>query len=129
LMEAGDKLVVTFSETLATPANGTPAVTETDPNGGGNDTLTIAGVTTASNTGTDGYLTSNNRSATFSTSARSVSGATITVTVAGACSGSGCGSLAADQGALVFVPLATVTDAAGNAAAGSFTTAATFRLF
>ena len=128
-MESGDTLSVTFSEPLATPSNATASISETDPSGSGNDTLTIAGVTTTANTGSNGYETSNKNTATFGSSTRVVSGATITATVAGTCAGGGCATLAASQGALVFVPDAGITDASGNAAAGTFTTASNFKPF
>jgi hypothetical protein len=128
-IEANDTLTITFSEAIATPVSGLASISETDPNGNGNDTLTIGGVVTNANTGSNGYVTSNNQTATFASSTTTVGGATITAKVLGACSGGGCASLAASQGAMVFAPNPTIADAAGNAAAGSFTTAATFKLF
>ena len=128
-IDVGDTLTITFSETIAAPTTGTASISEADPPGGGNDTLTIAGVSTASNTGSNAYVSGNNSNGTFASSTRTVTGSTITVTVAGACTGSCGANLTAGTGALAFVPVVGITDAAGNAAAGSFTTAAGFRLF
>jgi hypothetical protein len=49
------------------------------------------------------------------------------VTVAGTCTGT-C-AIGTGQGALSFSPATSITDPAGNAAAGAFTTATTFQLF
>ena len=70
-----------------------------------------------------------NTSASFSSSSISASGATITATVGGSCAGTCGANVAAGAGALVFSPDPALQDAAGNTAAGSFTTAAGFRLF
>jgi hypothetical protein len=131
LMQAGDAIAVTFSESiLASSVPGSTTITETDPSGGGNDTLTIASLTNgARNLGANNYVTTNNTSAAFASSTLSVSGATVTATVAGACAGAGCVALGAGTGAFQFAPATTITDAAGNAAAGTLTTAATFQAF
>ncbi len=131
LMEAGDVFAVTFSEAIASPVGPTTTITETDPSGGGNDTLTIAGLTAVAGvvTGSNLYIATDDTSASFSSSTLSAAGAVITATVSGSCSGV-CGvEITAGMGALVFTPDPGLQDAAGNPAAGSLTTAATFRLF
>ena len=85
----------------------------------------VAVVVTGSNT----YILTDNTNASFSSSTISTSGAVITTTVAGICSGTCGANIAAGIGALVYTPDPTLQDAAGNAAAGSLTTAGTFRLF
>ena len=75
-------------------------------------------------------MTTDNTSAAFASSTLAVSRLPrVTATVAGACAGTGCASSRPGQGALAFAAATTITDAAGNAAAGTFTTAATFRAF
>ncbi len=131
LIEAGDTFTVTFSETIATAVGPSAPITETDPSGAGSDRLTIAGLTAAAGvvTGSNAYILTDNTSASFSSSTISKSGALVTATVAGTCSGTCAVNITAGIGALVFTPDPAVQDAAGNTAAGSFTTAATFRLF
>ncbi len=131
LMEAADTFIVTFSEPIATAIGPSTTITETDPSGAGNDKLTITGLTAAAGvaTGSNAYILTDNTSAAFASSTISKSGAVITATVAGACSGTCDANITAGIGALVFTPDPTLQDAAGNAAAGSFTTAAAFRLF
>ena len=131
LMEAGDTVTVTFSETIATAAGPGTTITETDPTGSGNDRLTVAGLTAVGGvaTGSNVYVVTDNTSASFASSTLSKVGAAVTATVAGACSGTCAANLAAGIGALVFTPDSSLADAAGNTATGSVTTAATFRLF
>ncbi len=131
LMEAGDLLHVTFSESLAALGSTSTTVTETDPPGSGNDRLTVAGLTAVAGvaTGSNGYVVTNNTSASFASSAIGLAGAVVTATVAGSCTDTCGANLAAGIGALVFTPDPTLQDAAGNTATGSVTTAATFRLF
>ncbi len=131
LMEVGDTVTVTFSEAIATAVGPGTTITETDPNGGGNDTLTVAGLTAVAgvSTGSNLYIAANNTSASFAGSGLSGLGAAITATVAGACTGTCGANITAGIGALVFTPDPTLADAAGNTATGSVTTAATFRLF
>ena len=131
LMEVGDALQVTFSEPiLASSVPGSTTITETDPNGSGNDTLTITGLTNGARAlGANNYIAANNTSAAFASSTLAVSGANVTATVAGACTGTCGANITAGRGALAFAPATTITDAAGNAATGALTTAATFRVF
>lgn len=130
LMEVGDTFEVTFSEAIASPVGPGAAITETDPSVG-NDQLTISGLTAVAGvvTGSNLYIATDGTSAAFSSSTMSKASAVITATVAGSCSGTCGANITAGSGALVFTPDPTLQDAAGNAAAGSFTTAATFRLF
>jgi hypothetical protein len=129
-IEAGDQLTVAFSEPLlASTVPSGANVTETDPSGTGDDTLSITGITNnGRDTGSDGYVTRNNVSVSFASSTVALSGGAVTVTVAGACSGS-CGDVGNGQGQLNFAPATGITDAAGNAATGVFATASDFKLF
>ena len=80
-------------------------------------------------TGSNLYITTDNTSASFASKTISKTGAVITATFAGICSGT-CGvNIAARIGALVYTPDPALQDATGNTAAGSLTTAAGFRLF
>ncbi len=130
-MQVGDALQITFSEAiLASSVPGSTTITETDPTGGGNDTLTITSFTNgARRLGANTYISSNNTSAAFASSTLSVSGANITATVAGACTGTCGANITAGQGAFAFAPATTITDAAGNAATSTLTTVATFSVF
>ena len=130
-MEAADTFIVTFSEPIATAIGPSTMITETDPSGVGNDKLTITGLTAAAGvaTGSNAYILTDNTNAAFASSTVSKSGAVITATIAGTCSGTCGANITAGNGALVFTPDPTLQDAAGNTAAGSFTTAAAFRLF
>ena len=89
LMEAADTMTVTFSETIATAVGPGTTVSETDPTGSGNDRLTVAGLTAVAGvaTGSNAYVVTDNTSASFASSTLSKVGATVTATVAGACSG------------------------------------------
>jgi hypothetical protein len=126
-MESGDELTITFSEpVVGVPL--APTVTEQDIPGQGNDRINISGITNAErDTGSDNYITRNNRSASFNANV-TVSGSVIRVRLTGSCSGD-CGDLGAGQGAFNFAPSATIKDAASNSAAGSFTTSSSFRIF
>lgn len=97
-IEPGDTLSVLLSEPLgagvALAADTT--VTLRDPNGGGSDRLTVPGLFSGErSTGSNGYITTNNRVAGFAASPLSLSPdrRTVTVTVGPSCSGNGCGSL------------------------------------
>ena len=129
-MEAGNTLAVTFSEPIASVVSSPVTITETDPNGGGNDTLTIPGMTAgALDTGSNGYVSTNNASATFAGSTLVLSNGNKTLTATVGTTAGGTGTTAAGgPNAFVFTPSTALTDSAGNAAAGSFSVAA-FRLF
>ena len=125
-MEAGDKLVLTYSEAV-TGLTFNPAVTENRPNNG-NVTLNIVGFTTTADTGTNGYVSSKSTNLT-ATGAAALSAGNTTVTITLGAIG-GTGTAAASNGALVFNQTGTtIKDAAGNAAAGTFTTPSAFKLF
>jgi hypothetical protein len=130
-MEAGDQLAVTFSEPLlASSVPSSATVSERDPSGSGNDVLSIGGITNSDrDTGSNGYVTGNNSTASFASSTVALSAGTVTVTVGSTCAGGGCASVAASQGVLSFAPATGITDAAANAAAGTFATATGFQLF
>jgi hypothetical protein len=130
-MEAGDQLAVTFSESLlASSVPSSATVSERDPSGSGNDVLNIGGITNSDrDTGSNGYVTGNNSTASFASSTVALSAGTVTVTVGSTCAGGGCASVAASQGVLSFAPATGITDAAANAAAGTFATATGFQLF
>jgi hypothetical protein len=131
LMEAGDVLQVTFSEPLAALGSASTSITEADPSGSGSDRLTVTGLTAVAgvSTGSNLYVLADNSSASFDSSALGLTGAVVTATVSGSCTGTCVANLGAGIGALVFTPDPALQDAAGNTAAGSITTAATFRLF
>jgi len=134
-MEAGDTLVVQFSEPPAgasVPSSAT--VTETAPPPFGNDRLTITGVTNGARvTGDRGYVFNLASSNSYAPSTVSLSGDTVTVTVGGSCApASGSNACATNiraggPGTLVFAAATTITDPAGNAAVG--TRSVSIRLF
>jgi hypothetical protein len=132
-IEAADTLTINFSEPLApasVPSNVT--VTESDPAGAGNDTLTISGITLAAQSmGSDAYITPDAGIVDFTSSTAALSNAntTITVTVGGTCQNTGCAGIgqALVAASLSFSPATTLTDPAGRPAAG--TLAAVLRIF
>lgn len=127
-MEAGDELSITFSEAV-TGVPTTATVTEEDPSGSGNDTLAITNITAGTlDTGSDNYVTKNNKVASLSANVSVVS-SQVTLALTGSCSGDGCGELGSGQGTFIYRPHPSMTDLVGNAAAGSFTTPSSFRLF
>ncbi len=126
LAEPCDELTSEWSEQLlpsSIPA--TTASTITDPPGTGNQTVTIPGFTRGPmDLGSAGYLTLDGSSATWasSTLVLSSAGDALTARIAGPCTGTGCTALAIVGNVTVtYVPAATITDLAGNPAAGSFT--------
>jgi hypothetical protein len=127
-LEAGDKLVITFSEPLLTAPAGLITVTEMRSNST-NVLLTITGITSNSDTGSSTYLApSGTKTATYSGgSATLTSSNVITVTVGSTISGNG--TTQASSGTLVFAPVSTLQDSLGNGATGTFSTASTFKLF
>ena len=131
-MAIGDKLVLTFSQSLATasvPTSFTGA-TESRAATGSITQLTIPGITDgALATGSTGYLAGPGlKTATFTGTVALVNnGAATTVTITVTAIS---GDMAnAGSGALAFKPATTITNAGGYAAAGTFTTASTFKIF
>ncbi|HEX4982708.1 MAG TPA: hypothetical protein VFV63_13470 [Ilumatobacteraceae bacterium] len=120
--QPGDAIAITFSEPLA-PASvpSSTTVTMTDPVGTGNDTLTMAGVSNGARVlGSNNYVTVEATSASFdnSTVTQGNANRTITVTIAAACTGTGCAGLGqqAANATYSFVGATTLTDVAGNPA-------------
>ena len=125
VLEVCDELTAEWSEQLATSSiPSTTTFTITDPVGPGNDVLTAPGfIQGAMNLGSDGYVTIDGASASWSASTLTLSSArdALTVRVFGSCAGTGCGALAAVGGVTVlYVPATSIQDAAGNPAGGSF---------
>jgi hypothetical protein len=131
--EAGDTVSITFSEPIASIGGATSTVTLSTSSGSGkavNLNLTNLSGAAFQIGKKNSYLTgSGSTSAVFGTAASTVvkSGNQVTVTlgtwnVAGSLS---TGSYAAGNTS-AFTPAATITDAAGNAAAGSLATTITF---
>lgn len=123
-MGALDTLTMTFSEPIAT-ALGATTVTESDPNGAGNDSVSISGITAGPQlTNSDGYNTTNNSSLSVNALVTKP-GNTVVVTILSPlvctpvlCTGLGTG---ADPTPFSVTPTTTLVDAAGNAAVGSQT--------
>ena len=106
-------------------------ITETDPTGSGSDRLTVTGLTAVA--GVVDRLEPLRRDRQHERVVRferdRPGGSGRDRDGSGGCTGT-CGvNLGIGVGALVFTPDPTLRDGAGNTAAGSFTTAATFRLF
>jgi hypothetical protein len=132
-IEVGDTMTVVFSEPL-NPASvpSTTTVTEADPAGAGNDTLTITGITNgARSTGSDNYVTADGLVVDFaaSTVVLSASNTTVTITVGGTCQNTGCAAIGQQltTASLSFGAAPTITDVVGVAAAG--TRSDTLRIF
>ena len=120
-MATDDTLVFTFSEPIGVGLGAT-TVTETDPSGGGNDTLTITGITAgAATTYSDAYISSNDSSAGFAAVAAAV-GNTVVVTLGlptcGLCLNLGTGL---DSSAFSITVSTSLGDAGGNLATGTGT--------
>jgi hypothetical protein len=129
-LEVGDKLILSFNQSLATasiPTSVTGA-TEAKPLLG-NVTLTIPGITKgALDTGSAGYVLLPLSTATFAAAVVLVdngTATTVTVTVTGISGGTPVGS----SGSMVFAPAASITDDGGNTASVGLTTSANFKLF
>ncbi len=129
-LEVGDKMILTFSQSLATATVPTSFTGATESRTTGNVQLTIPGITDgALSTGTTSYLGgTDTRSASFNGAVALVnSGTSTTVTISvSAVSGD---ATAVGIGTLVFRPARTITSGSGNAAAEAFPTGSTFRLF
>jgi len=127
-IQPGDTISITFSEALA-PASVPSATTVsiTDPLGAGNDTLTMVGVSDGARTlGATGYVTTDNSTASFASSAVTLltSNTVIRVTVGATCSGTGCAGIATQttNGTYSFLAAPTITDLAGNSASATVRT-------
>ena len=130
-LEPGDKLVMTFNVELA------PATIPASFSGAteqkalvGNVFLTVPGITNgALDTSSAAYLSGiGAKTATFGgTVALSNAGAATTVTIT--VTGLGGDTTAASSGTLRFTPASSITGTDGTAAAGTFNTAAAFKLF
>jgi hypothetical protein len=99
-------------------------VTEADPVGAGNDTLTISGITLgARSLGSDAYIVPDGGIVDFASSVTTLTNgnATLTIAVAGLCQNTGCAGIgqALSAASFSFAPAATLTDGAGKPAAGS----------
>ena len=126
LAEPCDELTSEWSEQLL-PSSIAPTTVYTisDPLGAGDQTATIPGFARGPlDLGAAGYLTLDGSTATWasSTLVLSSAGDTLTARIVGPCAGTGCTALAIVGNVTVtYVPAATITDLAGNPAAGSFT--------
>jgi hypothetical protein len=122
LMEAGDTFTAVFSEPILASTVHAANVKELDvfPR----DTLTIVGLAqSAIDLGESGIVPSG-QNATYQSATLTLTNGnrTIVSTIAGPCDGGACATLGVDQPSpLTFVPEQTLTDAAGNGAAGSIT--------
>jgi hypothetical protein len=128
-LEVGDKLVLSFNQSLApasVPATSSGA-TEKSLSALLATTLTIPGITSgALSTGSLLYVPPLG-TATFAGSVTlSGSGTATTLTLAVT---SVSGATIAGAGTLAFTPATTIQDGGGNAAAGTFSTAGSFKLF
>ena len=126
--EPCDELTSEWSEALL-PSSipSTTNLTITDPAGSGNDLLTISNFIQGSmDIKSNNYVTLDTGTASWASSLLLLQGGaaqdTVTVRIAGSCTGTGCASLASvGDVTVVYVPSATIKDLAGNPAAGSFT--------
>jgi hypothetical protein len=126
--EPCDELTSEWSEALL-PSSipSTANLTITDPAGSGNDLLTISNFIQGSmDIKSNNYVTLDTGTASWASSLLLLQGGaaqdTVTVRIAGSCTGTGCASLASvGDVTVVYVPAASIKDLAGNPAAGSFT--------
>ena len=123
--EPCDELTSEWSEQLL--RSSIPTTTQyriTDPVGAGNQTVTIPGPSQRLDEPRQRRdLTVDGSSATWAASllVLNSSGDALTARISGACTGTGCSALAVVHNVTVtYVPAATITDAAGNPAGGSF---------
>ncbi len=127
VLEVCDELTAEWSEQIATSSiPATATFTVTDPAGSGHDLLTVPGfIQGAMDLGSDGYVTTDGASASWSSSTLRLSSArdALTVRVLGSCTGNGCGAIAAAGNVpkVVYVAATSIQDGAGNPAGGSFT--------
>jgi hypothetical protein len=129
-IEVGDKLILTFNQSLAPASVPTSIVgaTEAKPLTG-NVTLTIPGITNgALDTGSTGYVLLPVTTTTFAATVVLVNNGTATTLTITVTSVSGVLPLAS-KGALIFTPAASLTDGGGNAASVGLTTSINFKLF
>jgi hypothetical protein len=126
--EPCDELTSEWSEALL-PSSipSTTNLTITDPAGSGNDLLTITNFIQGSmDIKSNNYVTLDTGSASWASSLLLLQGGaaqdTLTVRIAGSCTGTGCAALASvGDVTVVYVPSVSIKDVAGNPAAGSFT--------
>jgi hypothetical protein len=116
LMEAGDTLVITFSEPIAAGVP-TGAVTVTEDGNYPSDNLEVTDVTNGYVPTGGNYVSPDSKTAWFPDSSvtSSPDNKTLTVTVGGSCT-QDCSKLMPGSGDLEFVPANTLLDAAGNVA-------------
>jgi hypothetical protein len=128
-LQVGDRLILTFNQSLANasvPTSFTGA-TEVSPGLTFPVTLNIPGFTAgAVNTGSAGYVTPLTTATFAGNVSLSNAGTNTIVTIAVT---SVTGLPLASNGALAFTPASTIKDGGGNAAAGTFTTPTAFKLF
>jgi len=131
-IEAGDTLVVRFSEALSVASIPASVVTgESDPAGTGNDLLSLGAISNGFlSTGSDGYVTTDGATLRFGATRPKLSNGntTVTIRVGASCTGSCSAAAPGGPGTFVFVPGTRLTDGSGNAAGGSFSVPS-FRLF
>jgi uncharacterized repeat protein (TIGR01451 family) len=132
LAQSGDVVRVEWSEVISGSSfPATTTVTIADPAGSGNDGLTVGGLFIGTmNLGSDGYVTADAQSASWSGSTMTLgpNDDAIVLKLGTACSGSGCSTLAVVGTVTVtYVAPNSITDAASNAASGSFVK--TFTMF
>jgi hypothetical protein len=119
LLAAGGGTAPVFSEPLDRATVGTTTtVTFRDPNGGGNDSVSIAQLTNGFRSlGANGYVSTNNTTYAFAASPISWSNGdrTVTVTLGPTCSGT-CTAIGTQptNATLSFQPATTIRDTAGN---------------
>jgi Ice-binding-like/Chitobiase/beta-hexosaminidase C-terminal domain/Bacterial Ig-like domain len=129
-IEVGDRLLLTFNQNLAVASVPTSisGATEAKP-AFGNVTLTIPGITRgALDTGSAGYVLLPLTTTTFAATVTLANGGTATTVTITVTSVSGV-LPPAGEGALVFAPATSLTDAGGNAVSVGLTTSANFKLF
>jgi hypothetical protein len=130
-LQVGDKLVLTFNQSLASSSVPTTfsGATEID-NVLAPDTLTIPGITDgALNTGSLLYAPTLGTATFAGTVLLSNNATATTVTITVTSVSSGLLTPGAGSGALVFKPATTIHDGGGNSASTTFTTVGSFKLF